>query len=223
MDFPACEDLIKDFLRTRLAIMGETESGLYNYYAYLARQDHAFVHYDRPIVEFLAKQPRAKRYVDVGAGIGQLSVLLACHGMTAIAVEGDSKRALAANALLDRIRASDAEMASRLRCMHCWFPAPEVPVDRDTILMFTNVITNLADQIEQPMLEACSEAGGIVVDLVRFTRARSSATRWSDLIARFCSRGFSAPVDVYSWGHPSESEPATTDPGKIVFFQRVSQ
>ena len=124
MDCTACEDLIKDFMRTRLAAMGEQESGLYNYYAYLVRQNLGFVHYDRPIADFLAKLPRAKRYIDIGAGIGQLSVLLACHGMTAIAIEGDSKRAMAAGALQDRIRAADVDMASRLSFVKCWFPAP---------------------------------------------------------------------------------------------------
>jgi len=221
MDYAVCEDLIKDFMQTRLAAMGEQESGFYNYYAYLIRQNRGFVHYDRPIVEFLAKLPRAKRYIDVGAGIGQLSVLLACHGMTAIAVEGDSKRAMAAGALQDRIRTADADMASRLSFVKCWFPAPAVPVDRDSILIFTNVITDLSDRIEQPMLEACSEAGGVVVDLVRFTRARSSVERWNDLTSRFRRQGFSDPIDIYSWGAPRESEPASTDPGKIVFFQKV--
>jgi hypothetical protein len=219
LDFKACTATVHNFLVERLETHGADAGGLYNYYASFVRNDPngAFTHADVGVANFLAARPHAKRYIEVGAGIGQLAALLASRGMTALAVESDPGRYKALVALIETFKRVDPDTGGRMSGASVRFPSPEIDVT-DNIVIFTNIITNVSFEVEQAMIEACRGAAGIVVDLVRFTRARSHRSSWDDLSERFRTVGFDGPVEAFPWGGPDEAEPETTNAGRLVFF-----
>ena len=197
--------VILDFLAKRLAEKGQDPSGLFGYYRDFLDRQTAFAAYDVPIAEFIARNARDyARYVEIGAGVGQLAVLLAADGFEAVAVEGDRRRFEAARDLFEAVASRMEGTGPRLRALHAFFPSPKVDmIDNDTLVIFTNIVHGSCD--EEAMLSACSAAGGIIMDLVRFTKMRGSAESWSELVERVRSFGFAPPVTVYSRGEPSES------------------
>jgi len=70
------------------------------------------------------------------------------------------------------------------------------------------------------MLKACGGAGGIIMDLTRFTKMRSSPASWSQLAERVCALGFASPAPVYVSGSPDESDAQWKQFWRVVYFRR---
>jgi hypothetical protein len=222
MSYEACEKLVAAFLRERRDDIGGEYADPTTYYGALLRSGRSFFNYDRPIAHFLAEGSRVSRYVDVGSGIGTLPILIASMGMDAIGVERAHNRFEEMKLLFSRARVADP--SARLTAICADFPSAEVPiVDYSTVIMFNCIITKCSLEHEDEMLAACRDARGIVMDLVRFTRARSSQSSWNSLIDRVCALGFASPIEICSWGPPTaESEPPALSCGRVVYFSNAS-
>ena len=125
-DFDAEERLSNftvEFLRKRLVELGPIESGFYGYYTHLAERGVAFQSYEKALVRFMIDHASGfERYVEIGAGIGQLSALLATHGLITISVEGDESRARAARALRDALAQHFPTVSQSGQCLRHFSP-----------------------------------------------------------------------------------------------------
>lgn len=209
------------YLQTRLAALGPTESGFYNYYARLAESGTPFQFYDKPVARFvLDHASNFDRYVEIGAGIGQLSALLAAGGLHAVAVEGDSQRAKAAVALHDALAPRIDGIADNMSVVETFFPSNAVKIDQGTLVIFTNLIHS---NDEDALLAGCRNAGGIVIDICRFGHSRTTTDLWRALIRQIRGLGFPYVDQVLSWGEPKTTNEDSPTCGRILYFHRGPQ
>jgi SAM-dependent methyltransferase len=205
---------IVDFLRARIDAMGAGPAGLETYYEGFARRGIGFSGYEQPIAEFLAARRRYGRYLDIGAGIGQIALLLAANGMTAVGVD-QNRRVVAAMQDLFSTLGRDYPLTS----LQALFPDPQLAPDRDTILVFSNFIRTETDEREAEVVAGCAGYGGIVMDLVRFVRARAVPELWDELSGRIEGLGYRPPEIFKSWGKPRYDKPRESLGGRYAFFE----
>jgi hypothetical protein len=211
---------VLDFMRQRLGALGPIESGL-DYYVGMIEAENPFQPYDREIVRFaLERAQRYSRYLEVGAGLGQLSALLAAEGLPSVAIEGDRRRAEAARAMHAWLSERVGRVASHMSVIEAVFPDEKVPVDGATLVLFTNVIH---DDNGDHTLAACKDAGGIVIDLCRFGRSRTTTDGWRALIRQIRDLGFPFVDSVCAWGEPTSTDQASPSPVRIHYFYRTPQ
>jgi hypothetical protein len=218
------EKFIVGFLGDRLAAMGETESGLHDYYRrYFWEKRKGYAPRDRPVAKFLrAMNRRFSRSIEVGAGVGQLSALLAASGFDAFAIERETRRAAAAGDLFARVVAADPRSTGRLHAVHDAFPSTAIATpDRRAVAIFTNIMVSDCDDVEEMIIGGL---GGVVMDLARLSRSRTSVAQWEALAARVMDEGYGPPQEVLSVGEPDRGDPPPREMCRIVFFPaKVSQ
>lgn len=228
MDAGKLELRMIEFLADRLATMGDVDSGLYGFYAADLSPGRLLRGYDVPIADFLINEGRHfGQFIEIGAGIGQLVALLASKGLRAVAVDQDTKRHAATAELFAFLSEAEPSLRGMLSAKLASFPGDPVgEIGRDTVLIFTNVVCVAnadADHAkleqEEHMLQACAGAGGVVMDLVRFTRARATEPLWDELSTRVQSLGFEPPRAIYDWGNSDPANPRSTNAGRICFFR----
>lgn len=93
MNVDALNQRMCDFALARLDAMGEEKSGLYNYYAHLARRGYILRPEEIAVAAYIERtMPRDAPILELCAGAAQLGHLLALDGYTVSAVEVDRLR-----------------------------------------------------------------------------------------------------------------------------------
>lgn len=163
---PELERRMVAFMRERLATMGSHDSGLYNYYLQLSNKGRAYSSYDVPIADFLvAKAPRFERYIDVGAGLGQLSALLLKAGLNAVPIELDLLRHRALQAMFTLLDLPDQAILGR-------FPDSAGEVLGPNSLVICSGVVGGDPNLEDDLIAGVVECGAAVIDLAHFGRGR---------------------------------------------------
>ena len=182
-------ELLLPAMRARVAALGEEGSGAYNFYASRLRQGIAFLPYEIALLEALAdaRLPVA-RIDDVGCGWGQFVMLLAWCGARALGYEYDAQRYPTAchfrEMLIPKAPALRLAAFSRKR-----FPRRVVGFGtQNRLVVTTNIVTDLADQVEQRTVLGLRRYRYAVVNLDRFCRMRGPADR-AGLIAQIEAAG----------------------------------
>jgi hypothetical protein len=211
-----------EFLRARLAELGPSESGFYDYYSSFAQTGTPFQIYDKAVVRFVLNQARPyDRYVEIGAGIGQLGALLAAEGLRAVAVEGDVQRFKAAVALHLTLSQELDGFKDCMSVIKAFFPSEQVPIDRGTLVLCTNLIHSNND--EDALLAGFRDAGAVIIDICRFARSRTTTDGWRALIRRIRDVGFPYVDPVFSWGEPTLENQPSPSAGRLLYFHRGPQ
>lgn len=176
--------------------------------------------YDRAIARFVVEQcPFAMRFVEVGAGIGQESMLLALHGLPTFGIEWladhvDMMTRLRRR-LADRV---DRTLLERMTPVHDWFPrCADAYVDEGTLLAFPTISTRIDDQLEREIFQAMQRAAGVILSVRDFFRNRPDPADQDALVVRIRDLGFAAPVIVRAWDEIDMGFP----PDRIVFMRRL--
>lgn len=182
-------ELLLPAMRARVAALGEEGSGAYNFYGSRLRQGIAFLPYEVALLDALvaAKLPVA-RIDDVGCGWGQFVLLLAWCGARSLGYEYDAQRYLAACHFLETLAptAPALRLASFSRKR---FPPRALGFGaRDRLVITTNIVTDLADQVEQRTIRGLRRYRYAVVNLDRFCRMRGPDDR-AALIAQIEAAG----------------------------------
>ena len=175
--------------------------------------------YDRALAAYaVAHRSDFSRFVEIGPGLGQLPILMAALGVPAAAVEDDEMNFAMINELVGRVRRKLApDLMRNLELRHDFFPeGARAYVDRRAVLLFTNITHGLTDAQYRAVLRGMSNAGGAIVNLRMFFRARDTEAEQQQLIADICAHGFEAPEDVYVWTEWVHD----FHPGRIVLFRR---
>ena len=193
--------------------------GLYHWYhTNYAEQGLGLAPYDKAVASFVDQNCRDfSRFVEIGAGLGQMSILLAAYGLPTTAIESSVKNfqdmELLASHVEDRLVLG---LRRYLSTRNIWFPnGAEEYIDHGTLLFFTNLTFGIDDETHERMLDAIGNAGGVVLNLACFFRKRASPAEQQLLIEKVCSRGFDPPCKVYRWEKYEHRFP----PGEIVFFR----
>jgi hypothetical protein len=214
------------------AFLGQEHAGkgnaLYPWYRlqFIAAKNRALpatiglAHYDRAIARFVIEQcPLATRFVEVGAGIGQESMLLALHGLPAYAVEWFADHIDMMKRLRQRLAERiDRTLPDRMTPVHDWFPrCAEDYIDEGALLAFPTLSTRIDDDLERQILQAMQRAAGVILSLKDFFRHRPDRADQDALVARIRDHGFGAPVIVRAWDTVDMGFP----PDRIVFMKRL--
>lgn len=158
--------------------------------------------YDKAIVRFVLERcPFAKRFVEVGAGIAQESMLLAMMGMPTCAIETNQDNFDMMLRLLERLeRRLDPGLPARMKPINDFFPAHAAEyIDSETIVVFPTLSWGINAAVEQEIFNALQAAGGVILSVYDFFRHRAEQAEQEELVAQFCSRGFDKPVVVHAW------------------------
>lgn len=215
---------LAEFMNERLVEMGQEASGFFEYYASFVERGKVFSDLDNEVSRFiLQKASHYQRYIEVGAGIGQLDALLASQGLKTIGVEVDQKRVAAANALRNYLAQEFPEIRENMSIIEASFPATSVTdaIDKDTAIIFTNLIGQA--HRGEDAIQACANAGAIIIDLCRFGFPRTTLDEWRDLILRIRALGFPYVDVVASWGEATSQNEISPTCGRILHFYRTPQ
>ena len=157
---------------------------------------------EREIAEFVLKKfGNSMRVVEVGAGVGQCSILLAACGVTVAPIEGNDNHF----GMMERLCGKVADKYEILN--RNFFPIngvyPEVSEEaiagKPSILMFPSISWTQTKEEEEEAMKAMKMAKGIILGLTWHFRERSSEEEKQELIDRIMMEGFSEPEDIFSW------------------------
>lgn len=215
---------IAAFLEEEHAAKGDALYGWYRHRFLAANNKYltstiGLAPYDKAIARFVVEHCSfAKRFVEVGAGLAQESMLLAMQGMATYAIETN----LANFDMLTRLRARlaqrlDPDLPKRMTPINDFFPrrASEY-VDADTILTFPTLSWTIDATQERAIFDSLRAAGGVILSAQDFFRNRPELAEQEELIRQIRSRGFDAPVEVHSWTEWHMG----FRPDRIVFMKR---
>jgi hypothetical protein len=215
---------IASFLEEEYAAQGD---GLYQWYRYrfLVANNKSLTstiglaHYDKAIVRFVLERcPFATRFVEVGAGLAQESMLVALHGLPAFAIESTVAHLEMMNRLLRRLATKlDSRLLERMTPVNDWFPRRATEyVDAGTVLTFPTLSATMTEEQETHLLDVMKVAGGVILSTEHFFRNRTSDEQ-ATLISQIRSRGFGEPVEVFSWANGDMGFAGN----RIVFLKRL--
>jgi hypothetical protein len=176
--------------------------------------------YDRAIARFVVEQCSfATRFVEVGAGIGQESMLLALQGVPTYAIEWLADHIDMMTRLRRRLAERiDRTLPDRMTPVHDWFPkCADSYVDEGTLLAFPTLSTRIDEELEREIFHAMQRAAGVILSLKDFFRHRPDPADQDALVARIRDHGFDAPVIVRAWEEIDLGFP----PDRIVFMKRL--
>lgn len=202
LDLDGAADLAADcvqFLKQREARMGVEGSGLYNHYAQRLAKGEFFARSDLQMARFCAKMLSAfDTFVEVGCGVGELSLLIAQQGLKAIGIESDWKRAACAGDLKLSLIGKYPQIAANARIMYGTFPAPlpeGTDIHRCALLCGCLVATHTPEQALEFVREMHTYPLAII-DISRFLKIRRDPVARQELLYLLEAVGFEQPVPI---------------------------
>lgn len=175
--------------------------------------------YDKAIARFVIDHCSfASRFVEVGAGLAQESMLLALQGMSTIAIETNLDNFDMMKRLQGRLTERlDGELPKRMTPFYDFFPTRATEyVDAKTVLAFPTLSWTIDAETEIKILDTLKLAGGVILSAQDFFRNRKDPAEQELLIAQIRSRGFDPPVEVHTW---TEWQMGFR-PDRIIFMRR---
>ena len=215
---------IAAFLEDEHAAKGDELYGWYRY-RFLAKNNKylsetiGLAPYDKAIARFVIERcPFAKRFVEVGAGLAQESMLLAMMGMPTFAIETNLTNFDMMKRLLDHLaKRLDPSLPARMTPINDFFPTRAADyVDSETIVAFPTLSWTIDAAQEKQIFDALRAAGGVILSTYDFFRHRAELAEREELVAQIRARGFDAPVVVREWDVWDQG----FRPDQIVFMKR---
>jgi hypothetical protein len=176
-------------------------------------------HYDKAIARFALEHcPFATRFVEVGAGIAQESMLVALHGLPAFGIDSTPEHLEMMKRLRERLANKlDSRLLERMTPVNDWFPNRAADyLDADTLVAFPTLSATTTAEQETQILDAIGLAGGVILSMEHFFRRRTSDEQEA-LLSQIRSRGFDEPVEVISWAEREMGFNAN----RVVFLKRL--
>ena len=164
----ALPDIVSALAR-RLAAVGEEASGLSNYYVRKLRHDVLLSECDLRLLEILRqRRGQFRRVWEIGAGVGQLTAMLALDGHQVVAVERGGHRHAAMVEVLDVLQRHDPAARAHVTATRGAFPemAEGEDVGADAVVVLCCAFTG-----DQATYSAFEEAlGRFALGVIDFTR-----------------------------------------------------
>lgn len=153
-----------------------------------------------------------KRTVEIGAGMAQMSALLAGNGFTATAIETTRAHVATARRLHDWLTHKNYPS---YEILSGWFP--NVGSDRidGSVVVGLSISFGVSEEQWNYLLDALAPASAIVMDITQFFTVRRDAASKADLASQLAERGLSKQQEIFRWNH---GEGYKFYPGEIVCF-----
>ena len=188
------------FYQDEYAARGEE---MYHWYKdYYIPQNIGLAPYNIAIADFVMAHCPELRFVEIGAGIGQISMLLATrrHHSSAVEAEASEIFPMAQRAFARITEKVFLELPNYMTLIHDRFPNRAATyVTPDSLICFPTLYEALSPEQEIRMLDVIAGASGVILSLRDFFRVRHSETERDILVAQFRARGFEAPIKLLDW------------------------
>jgi predicted RNA methylase len=163
-------------LKERIALGGVEGSGAGAFYAQIVGRGHLAQGYDVAVARWLLENlDPTTPILEIGAGVGALSLLLAAAGRAVVAVDLDARRVDIGREIATRAAAALGQELGDLRFVEAKFPLEPSPVPRNTaVVVITNMVFGWNDEEQRAMLAEIARFEGAIVDADRFGVQRST-------------------------------------------------
>lgn len=184
--------------RVMLSILkaeGADASGLYEFYqARIERAGYALSEYDRMLLNYAHAHfdPRSRRIVHAGTGLGTLPAALAAMGHTVAGIEQDESRFRTAVRLRAALTEAWPSAAERYVLIPGEFPTvlgETSWISADTVLIFTNCGAGWSEELTDRIIGSFSSYGDIILDTRLFGNIRNTPEERATLMGRFEAQG----------------------------------
>jgi hypothetical protein len=161
----------------RFQQLGADESGLFNFYVQRMETGQALIHYDLLLAAWcLDNVSRSTILVDIGAGIGQFSALMAANGYMTVACENDSRRFKALQSLHHALGKLNSAWGDYLETTSRAYPFTiEGLVGRESMAVCSCLVGTFTLEEERAMVRGLRQFSSALIDPHRF--GRKSAIR----------------------------------------------
>jgi hypothetical protein len=156
---------------------------------------------ERKITEFiLRKFGNSRRIVEVGAGVGQCSLLLAACGVDVSPIESSEDHFDMMERLSRRISEKIHDIEGHFSPVEGLYPdVSEEAIDGDpSILLFPSLSWTQSEEEEAESMRAMRKSEGVIISLEHHFRQRDDEEK-QELIDRIMREGFGEPEEVFSW------------------------
>lgn len=139
------------------------------------------------------------KFVEIGAGFGQASMLIASRGMPTLAIDTNQVIFNQMAELLRRIRKNIAPDIDRYFSTRIdFFPTnANEYLSKDVLFCAIDLSHEMTEEQKAEVFKAMSLAGGVIIGLRWFFISRD-LNEQSQLIDRIVNLGFAPPIDVYN-------------------------
>ena len=179
-------------LLARRERLGEA-SGLEGFYD--GRLDRGWIlnHYEIDLATLFATEfSQFEHYVEIGAGAGQLSLLLAALGLSVFAVEARKGR-FACLTEAQSVLGAKYPGARRATLVQSWFPAGLPDIDFSRSVCFLACMVEAGAEPFEPE-RGMRGFGAAIIDMTRFGRIRRTPETQAELVRDLRQEGYSDPV-----------------------------
>ncbi len=165
-----------EVMKARIAGEGVDGSGAGAFYSQIVAANRLVQHYDRAVARWLLDSlPRYTPILEIGAGIGTLSLVLAAAGSTVVALDLDHRRIETGRAIRARLVEALGRDLANFDFVEAKFPVEPPPVPRAaSVAVITNMVFGWSDEQQKAMLEELSRFECAIVDADRFGVGRST-------------------------------------------------
>lgn len=207
-------DEVVRFLETEVAAYGDRVYFWFRH-AYLD-EGIGLAPYDVAVARFVKKHFAGLRTVEIGAGMAELTALLAAEGFNATAIEKTPEHLETAIHL--RSWLGDRSYPS-YDLLDGWFPDVGHELTKGAIVIGLSITHSMPPHRWEALLDAFIGAAGVIIDLNTFFLVRQDPASQSDLVRQIKARGFKDPVELYSW---KSTEQYKFETGRVVYFEAAT-
>jgi 2-polyprenyl-3-methyl-5-hydroxy-6-metoxy-1,4-benzoquinol methylase len=163
-------------LKERIASAGVGGSGAGAFYAQIVGRGRLVQHYDVAVARWLlANLDSSTPILEIGAGVGALSLVLAAAGRRMVALDLDTRRIDIGREIKARAEAALKDEMSNLDFVEAKFPVEPSPMLQATsFVVITNMVFGWDETKQQAMLAEIARFEGAVIDADRFGVQRST-------------------------------------------------
>lgn len=213
----AFDRLFLDFLAERERRMGSAASGLETFYLRRLHLGRAFQPSEEAAIALILDQlPSYRFYVEIGAGLGQLSCWLGASGLQVLAIERNDARFAGLADFCALLGERWPDTHGQIVPIHDTFPCPlpgEAP--GDTLILAANLVHGATFAQEQAIIDGIGRFAAALIDSVRFCNDRVEPAEWEALDLRFAAAGL--PLRREVWKSRS-----TGSPERLVWYRRAA-
>lgn len=187
----------------RLAQMDAEAAGITGFYGLRAREGTLLQPSEVLCAAVLSNHMTGVRgAVEIGCGLGVLSILLASRGVDIVGLERNRARLNSAQAIAAAVRVELGPVGRRPKLARGAFPKAlrRAPDLSQHVALVTNLLGSATEEQENAFIAGLTRFGAVLIDPTRFYRRRTTSTEIAELLSRFAATGFGPPRPAFDLG-----------------------
>lgn len=196
--------LLVGVMAERYAQLGPDKGGFFDFYMERLRRGEVLIHYDCGLADWIAANvPKTDIIVDVGAGFGQFSALLAANGYIVVACEYDRARFDGLVAFQRALSALKPAWGERMEITSRAYPFEiEGLRGHRSLAVFACFVATMTEATELAIIRSLKQFTATIIDIQRFGRkVRDTHAEIAELRGMLAAEGFAEPQPILQWGN----------------------